>query len=41
VLVSAGIYRKALREERFLAEEFGEGFSEHRKHTGMFLPRFS
>ncbi len=41
VLVSTGIYRKALREERFLAEEFGEGFSEHRKHTGMFLPRFS
>jgi protein-S-isoprenylcysteine O-methyltransferase Ste14 len=40
-LVFAGIYRKALREERFLAQEFGDGFSEHRKHTGMFLPRFS
>jgi protein-S-isoprenylcysteine O-methyltransferase Ste14 len=39
VLVAAGIYRKALREERFLAQEFGAGFAEHRKHTGMFLPR--
>jgi protein-S-isoprenylcysteine O-methyltransferase Ste14 len=41
VLVAAGIYRKALREERFLAQEFGESFVEHRRHTGMFLPRFS
>jgi protein-S-isoprenylcysteine O-methyltransferase Ste14 len=39
LLVAGGIYRKALREERFLAQEFGEGFAEHRKHTGMFLPR--
>jgi len=35
------LYRKAKREERFLSEEFGEGFAEHAKHTGMFLPRFS
>ena len=35
------LYRKARREERFLFEEFGEGFAEHAKHTGMFLPRFS
>src|SRR5215813_1009624 len=35
------LYRKAKREERFLAEEFGDGFAEHAKHTGMFLPRFS
>lgn len=35
------LYRKALREESFLAQEFGEGFAEHRRHTGMFLPRFS
>jgi protein-S-isoprenylcysteine O-methyltransferase Ste14 len=33
------LYRKAKREERFLSEEFGNGFAEHAKHTGMFLPR--
>jgi len=40
-LVLLALYRKAKREERFLSEEFGEGFIEHAKHTGMFLPRFS
>ena len=35
------LYRKARREEAFLSQEFGEGFSEHRQHTGMFLPRFT
>jgi protein-S-isoprenylcysteine O-methyltransferase Ste14 len=40
-LVLLALYRKAKREERFLSEEFGEGFVEHTKHTGMFLPRFS
>jgi protein-S-isoprenylcysteine O-methyltransferase Ste14 len=39
--VFLALYRKARREESFLAQEFGEGFSEHRQHTGMFLPRFS
>ena len=39
--VFLALYRKARREEKFLAQEFGEGFSEHRQHTGMFLPRFS
>jgi len=34
-------YQKARREESFLSEEFGAGFVEHCKHTGMFLPRFS
>lgn len=34
-------YIKARREERFLAEEFGPGFQEHARHTGMFLPRLS
>jgi protein-S-isoprenylcysteine O-methyltransferase Ste14 len=34
-------YQKARREESFLSEEFGTGFIEHCKHTGMFLPRFS
>jgi protein-S-isoprenylcysteine O-methyltransferase Ste14 len=41
VLVLLALYRKAKREERFLSEEFGQGFAEHAKHTGMFLPRFS
>ncbi len=35
------LYRKARREEAFLSQEFGDGFLEHRQHTGMFLPRFS
>jgi protein-S-isoprenylcysteine O-methyltransferase Ste14 len=40
-LILLALYRKARREEKFLAQEFGEGFTEHREHTGMFLPRFS
>jgi protein-S-isoprenylcysteine O-methyltransferase Ste14 len=32
-------YFKARREERFLREEFGPGFEEHVRRTGMFLPR--
>jgi protein-S-isoprenylcysteine O-methyltransferase Ste14 len=40
-LVLFALYRKAKREESFLSEEFGEGFAEHARHTGMFLPRFS
>ena len=32
-------YFKARREERFLRQEFGEGFEEHARQTGMFLPR--
>jgi protein-S-isoprenylcysteine O-methyltransferase Ste14 len=34
-------YLKARREESFLAQEFGPGFTEHQRHTGMFLPKFS
>ncbi len=41
LLVLLALYRKAKREERFLSEEFGQGFTEHARHTGMFLPRFS
>jgi len=41
LMVLLALYRKAKREERFLSEEFGDGFAEHAKHTGMFLPRFS
>src|SRR5438552_2624580 len=37
----ASFYTKARREESFLAEEFGANFTEHQRHTGMFLPRFS
>lgn len=32
---------KARREEAFLSQEFGPGFAEHKRLTGMFLPRFS
>ncbi len=39
-LVFFALYRKARREELFLSQEFGDGFAEHRQHTGMFLPRF-
>ena len=35
------LYIKARREESFLAQEFGAGFTEHLRHTGMFLPRLS
>jgi protein-S-isoprenylcysteine O-methyltransferase Ste14 len=34
-------YMKARREESFLTQEFGPGFAEHQRHTGMFLPHFS
>jgi protein-S-isoprenylcysteine O-methyltransferase Ste14 len=34
-------YIKASREESFLSKEFGPGFIEHHRQTGMFLPRFS
>jgi protein-S-isoprenylcysteine O-methyltransferase Ste14 len=39
--VLLALYRKARREELFLSQEFGDGFMEHRQHTGMFLPRFT
>jgi len=40
-VVYFALYRKALREESFLSQEFGDAFAEHQRHTGMFLPRFS
>jgi len=45
-LISVGIvlvafYAKAKKEERFLAQEFGEKFREHSRRTGMFLPKFT
>jgi protein-S-isoprenylcysteine O-methyltransferase Ste14 len=36
-----GFIRKAKKEERFLALEFGPAFDEHRRRTGFFLPRFT
>ncbi len=41
VIAWLSFYAKASREESFLSEEFGASFAEQRKHTGMFLPRFS
>jgi protein-S-isoprenylcysteine O-methyltransferase Ste14 len=41
VIVWGSFFIKASREESFLAKEFGDGFTEHRRHTGMFLPRLS
>jgi protein-S-isoprenylcysteine O-methyltransferase Ste14 len=38
-IVFVGFYSKARREERFLREEFGAGFDEHSRETGMFLPK--
>jgi protein-S-isoprenylcysteine O-methyltransferase Ste14 len=35
----ASFYFKARREEIFLRQEFGEGFEEHLRQTGMFLPK--
>ena len=40
-VVLFALYRKAIREESFLSQEFGEAFVEHQQHTGMFLPRFT
>jgi len=36
----ASFYRKARKEEAWLAREFGETFAGHAKQTGMLLPRF-
>lgn len=40
-VVLMAFYWKARREERFLREEFGAGFEEHLKQTGMFLPKWT
>jgi protein-S-isoprenylcysteine O-methyltransferase Ste14 len=34
-------YFKARREESFLRQEFGAGFEEHARRTGMFLPKWT
>lgn len=38
-LVAAAQGFKAGKEERWLTVEFGTAFAEHRRRTGMFLPR--
>jgi len=40
-IVWLSFYIKARREERFLRQEFGEGFEEHTRNTGMFLPKWT
>jgi protein-S-isoprenylcysteine O-methyltransferase Ste14 len=40
VLITCAAFSvKARREERFLTGEFGSRFAEHRRETGMFVPR--
>ena len=38
-LIVVGYWIKARREERMLAAQFGEAFTEHCRHTGFLLPR--
>ena len=40
-VVVIAFYMKARKEERFLAQEFGERFREHQRRTGMFLPKLT
>jgi protein-S-isoprenylcysteine O-methyltransferase Ste14 len=41
LVVLAMFYFKARREENFLRQEFGAGFEEHARRTGMFLPKLT
>lgn len=40
VLLLAAHSRKAMREERMLAQEFGDQYTAYRQSTGFLLPRF-
>ena len=40
-LVWVTFYFKARREEKFLRQEFGNGFEEHARSTGMFFPKLT
>jgi len=40
-VIVVGFIRKAKKEESFLAGQFGDAFTQHRRRTGFFLPRFS
>lgn len=39
ILISVGLYWISHSEERMLIEEFGDEYSEYKKHTGRFLPQ--
>lgn len=39
LIATIGFSFKAKKEERFLEEEFGPAFEEHRRRTGFLLPR--
>jgi len=39
LLAGIGFGWKAKKEERFLEQEFGPAYEEHRRRTGFFLPR--
>ncbi len=39
LVLYATFYFKARREEFFLSQEFGPGFADHYRNTGMFLPK--
>ena len=41
LILLTSFFIKAKREETFLFEEFGASFTEHQRHTGMFLPKGS
>jgi protein-S-isoprenylcysteine O-methyltransferase Ste14 len=38
MLIVAAFSLKALKEESMLAEQFGDAFAEHRRHTGFLIP---
>ena len=40
-IVWAAFYFKARREEKLLRQEFGPGFEEHSRCTGMFFPKWT
>ena len=40
VLIVLGYWIKARKEESMLAAQFGEAFTEHRRHTGFLIPKF-
>ena len=40
-MIWLSFYFKARREESFLSQEFGSGFAEHQRQTGMFLPKLT
>jgi protein-S-isoprenylcysteine O-methyltransferase Ste14 len=39
-LIFLGYWIKARKEESMLAQQFGESFQEHCRHTGFLLPKF-